>query len=153
MAYDENLEDALTAIEGMNETGRRALLLSGVLWQTLWQQAVNRAEKAEWLLERAEHRAEAWGVEISGPKVVRAWETRFRRETPYLVPWYDARIEKRKAEMRELRESAEVAKAAEERATKWALRERSRAEVAEVECESLMAEIDRLRGMRYREDR
>lgn len=54
--------------------------------------------------------------------------------------------------MRELRESVENARAAEEKATKWALRERSRAEVAESECESLMAEIDRLRGIR-RENR
>ena len=152
MAYSDELEDAFTALEAMGDRGRKAMLLAGLMWEELWREAVARADKAEWLLERAEHRAEAWGVEITSPEVARVWETRFRRETPVLVPWHDARIEKRKQEMRELRESVEIARAAEERATKWALRERSRAETAESECEALMAEIDHLQGNR-RENR
>ena len=150
MAYSDEMEGAFTALEVMGDRGRKAMLLAGLMWEELWREAVARADKAEWLLERAEHRAEAWGVEITSPEVARVWETRFRRDTPYLVPWFDSRIHARREEMRELRESVEVARAAEERATKWALRERSRAEVAESECEALMAEIDHLRGTRRR---
>ena len=152
MAYSDEMEDALTAVEGMGETGRRALLLAGLMWEELWREAVSRADKAEFLLERAKYRAQAWGVEITSPEVARVWETRFKRDTPVLIAWHDARVHARREEMRELRESVENARAAEEKATKWALRERSRAEVAESECESLMAEIDRLRGIR-RENR
>ena len=55
------------------------------------------------------------------------------RQAPVHVPWYEARIAKRREEMRTLRGSVECAYEGEQRATAWAQRERNRAEAAEAE--------------------
>ncbi|MEI6501286.1 MAG: hypothetical protein WCP21_09710, partial [Armatimonadota bacterium] len=73
MHYSDEMEDAFTALEAMGDRGRKAMLLAGLMWEELWREAVARADKAEWLLTRAEYRAEAWGVEITSPEVARVW--------------------------------------------------------------------------------
>lgn len=146
----EHLDDGFTALEHMDDKGRRALYVASTMWERLHRDALARAERAEWLFERIQKWSEDWGLSFDVDKATEAWNNRYRREPPVLVPWYEARIEKRREEMRELSESLESAYEAEERATNWARRERNRAEAAEAECNMLMAEIERLRPIRRR---
>ncbi|HEY5529970.1 MAG TPA: hypothetical protein VIL51_11075 [Thermoleophilia bacterium] len=149
MVYDENLEDALTVIEQMGDQGRKAMLLAGLMWEEKWRETLARAERAEWLFERIQKWSTDWGLCFDVTKAAEHWDQRYQHRTPVLVPWHDARIEKRRQEIRELRLDLESARDAEERATTWALRERARAEAAESECDALMAEIHRLRRVRH----
>jgi hypothetical protein len=66
-------------------------------------------------------------------KAAEHWDNRYRGRPPVHVPWYEARIAKRREEMRTLRGSVECAYEGEQRATAWAQRERNRAEAAEAE--------------------
>jgi hypothetical protein len=100
-AARSHLGAGFTALEHMNDKGRRALIVAGLMWEKLLREAVERAEKAEWLLARAENQAADWGVAINSPEAARHWEIR-HRPRPDLVPWYEARMEKRREEMREL---------------------------------------------------
>lgn len=144
----DHIDDGFTALENMDDKGRRAFHVAGAMWERLYRDALARAEKAEWLCERMEKWSQDWGLKFDVKGATQHWNSRYRGWTPTLVPWYEVRIEKRREEMRELRLDLESARDAEERATKWALRERARAVAAESECEALMAEIHRLRAVR-----
>ena len=148
-----HMDDGFTAFEHMDDKGRRALHVAGALWERLYRDAVDRAEKAEWLCDRMEKWSQDWGLNFDIKEATKHWNNRFRREPPALVPWYEARITKRSEEMRKLRDEVECAQEAEQRATAWPQRERNRAEGAEAECNALMAEIERMRSARPKQDR
>ena len=147
MDYEDNMDDAFTALERLGDEGRKVLLVAGLLWERQYHETLARAERAEWLFERIQKWSTDWGLSFDMTKAAEHWDQRYRRRTPVLVPWYDARIARRRREMRELRLDLESARDAEERATTWALRERARAEAAERECEALMEEIRRTQPM------
>jgi|SRR5665647_1239312 len=152
MDYEDNMDDAFTALERLGDEGRKVLLVAGLLWGRQYHETLARAERAEWLFERVEKWSTDWGLSFDVNKAAEHWDQRYRRRTPDLVPWYETRIERRRQEMRGLRLDLESARGAEERATKWAVRERARAEAAEAECNALMAEIERQRSVRRHQD-
>jgi|BarGraNGADG00312_1021997.scaffolds.fasta_scaffold146734_1 hypothetical protein len=52
----------------------------------MWREAVARAEKAEWLLERIQKRSGDWGLVFDVGKAAEHWDTRYRRRPPSSCP-------------------------------------------------------------------
>ena len=121
----ERLDDAFSAIE------------------ELWRAATERSERAEWLCNYVLEWAAARGRCVDGERATRDLHDEERREPRPAAPWYRNRMIARGEELRELRQSLERAYEGERQATKWARRERHRAETAETKCNLLMAQIRR----------
>ena len=121
----ERLDDAFSAIE------------------ELWHAATERSERAEWLCNYVLEWAAARGLCFDCERATRDLRDSERREPRPAALWYQERVVARGEELRELRESLERAYEGERLATKWARRERRRAEAAETKCTLLMAQIRR----------
>ena len=131
----ERLDDAFSAIE------------------KLYREATERAERAEGLCDYVLECSEARGLSFDCDTATRDWNARLPSESRPRAPWYQERMSARREEIRELRESLKRAHGSERLARTWARRERSRADAAVAECNSLMLEIERMRAVRAREDR
>lgn len=141
-----DVDEAFAALQRLDEQGLKALRLSGALWEELLREAISRAEKAEWLLGRLHRWAASWGLAFDLSKADARWNATHQRTLPILGLRYQVLLAEQGAELRKLRAQVESAYEGEQRATAWAVRERSRAENAEAECNALMAEIERLRA-------
>jgi len=121
----ERLDDAFGAIE------------------ELWRAATERSERAEWLCNYVLEWAEAHSLCFDCERATRDLNDEKRRQPRPSARWYQERVIARGEELRELRQSLERAHEGERRATKWARRERRRAEAAEAKSTLLVAQIRR----------
>jgi len=120
--------------------------------EELYRKVEERADRAQWLCDYAIDRAEAHGLPFDCERATQAFRAHERCRSRTIAPWYQERRTACREEVRQLREDLACARDAEEQATKWALRERARAEAAERECDALMAEIERQRSVRRHQD-
>jgi hypothetical protein len=57
-----DFDAAFDALEHLDNEARRAVELSGAMYEELYLDVVARANKAEWLLERVHNWASQWGL-------------------------------------------------------------------------------------------
>jgi hypothetical protein len=143
----ENLNEAFEALEHLDEQGRKALRLSGAMWEELLREAVARAEKSEWLLERLHSWAAGWGLIFDVSEAAAHWDAEHEHRPPTVAPWYEARVMATNAEIRELRTMLTCAYDEVGRMTKWARAECARAAAARAQRDALLVEIERLKTM------
>lgn len=73
---DNNMDKAFTALEQLDDKGRRALHVAGVMWEESWREAVGRAERAEWLFDRIEEWSTDWGLSTDVSQAAKHWDAR-----------------------------------------------------------------------------
>ena len=163
-------DEAFHALEGLDSQGRLALQLAGKLWEEVYQDALWKSERAEYLLGRLNRLNTDLGLGFDLGRELRQWELRHKRASRHMTRRYLTELAERTeelrdlharlddvlddrerhelraereshAELRDLRRQLERAHESARLASELAERQRERAEGAELERTHLLAKI------------
>ena len=147
-----DFDDAFVALQLLDEQGRKALRLSGAMWEEILREAITRAERAEYLMWLLHDWASDLGLTFDVTTAAAEWDATHQCRPPVLLPWFQTLQAARSAQLHEMRVRLRRSYDGQLRARLRTHRERDRADAAEAERDRLVEEIERLRAPRNPSD-
>ena len=129
-----DLDAAFDALEHLDDEARRAVELSGAMYEELYLDVDARANRAEWLLERLHTWASQWGLVFDLKAAEEHWGAHHPRPETPLTSRYHTLLLERGSEARDLQRRLDEALDDRERLE-------IRAEAAERQRDALRAEL------------
>ena len=142
----DNMAEAFSALERLDDEGREALRLAGAMWEEILQDAIARTQRAEYLLWRLHDWAFDRGLDFDVARAAAEWDADHERRPLVLLPWFEAFVAARTERLQEMRVRFRRSCEDKQRDMLRTRRKRARAEAAEAERDALLVEIERLRA-------
>ena len=136
-----DFDDAFVALQLLDREGRKALRLSGAMWEEILREAIARAERAEYLMWLLHDWAADLGLTFDVTRAAAEWDAEHVHRPPVLLPWFETLQAARSSRLHEMRLRLRRSYDGQLRATLRTHRERDRADAVEAERDALLAGI------------